>query len=943
MRPFLFPSPMPMTSSHLRLSLLAVALAATPAFAQTTPTEAAPVPHRAEPLGGALSTFAAAHGVALSFDPALTRGRHAPTTAEGLDVDAGFAALLQGSGLRAVRRADGSYTVQPAPSPALTTRRLRPLRVGSVASRDFLYAEGMTLDQDYLQGYAKGNGDLGSLLRINPAVQFSNTGWSARNGGEIRPVDFSINGAPFYQNLFLIDGANFNNDLDPASNVAPGHNGDAYSSINVPSAAQGITVDPDLLEKVTVYDSNVPAAYGGFTGGVIDASSRTAGDRLSGKVWFRMARSAWNELIMHPGQAENFEESAQPTFQQQYDKYKVGARLEGRSRNGIGLIGTVTRTRSEIPLRAYNGGKVSPNDDFKRTQVRESTAATLAADWSNGEGLTLRANVSYSPTDDAYFIHSSRNSWFNLKSGGPVASLRADYDTGTWSFGNALTYSDLESSRRSDYDYFKTWAPSEDKNWGVGNYSQEGSWGNIDQRDRKIGYRFSASRERFQWGTAEHHLTFGAGVQRRNADYERLNDHYNYQTPRTATSCMLTTGVEDTDSCSLSPVFTRTSVLAAGKGQYFSKLVLYHAGAFEVSGTEWDAYVQDDIRIGDVSLRPGVRLDRNDFWKGTHISPRFAASWDVGGTGNSVLTVGRNRYYGRNFFTYLLSEGRERLQEDLTRTSSSTPWESLTGTRATTANRVSDLDTPYTDEWSLAWRQQFAGLDINVKYVDRSNRDDIVRQRITDTYDKGVYKAVLYEYANAGRSRSSTYTLSVSPQQPLTLWGSQSTAQLALDHTESRRSYNTYEDATTPTSIGDFYELISYHGKAIHRYDLPARDYVRPWSARLATRTEIPAAGLTWSNFFSFRAGYEGLLKTSRYEPHGDDLLVVYEDIRNPSGWTWDATLQYAFAAKANQEVYVRVEVQNVLNRSNRISGTTATTTYYEPGRSYWLELGYSF
>jgi len=932
-----------MNSNRLRVSLLAAALVATPVFAQTAADAPAASPATAAPLGSALSTFAAERGVALSFDPALTRGRQAAPVTPGLDVDAGFTALLQGSGLRAVRRADGSYTLQAAPAPAATVRQMRPLRVGSVASRDFLYAEGMTLDQDYLQGYAKGNGDLGSLLRINPAVQFSNTGWSARNGGEIRPVDFSINGAPFYQNLFLIDGANFNNDLDPASNAAPGHNGDAYSTVNVPSAAQGITVDPDLLEKVTIYDSNVPAAYGGFTGGVIDATSRTAGDSLSGKVWFRMARSAWNEVIMHPGQAESFEESAQPTFQQEYDKYKLGARLEGRTRNGIGLIGTVTRTRSEIPLRAYSGGKVSPNDDLKRTQVRESTAATLAADWNNGEGLQLRANVSYSPTDDAYFIPNTRNSGFNLKSGGPVVSLRADYDTGTWSFSNALTYSDLESSRRSDYDYYKTWAPSEDMNWGVSTYSQEGSWGSVDQRDRKIGYRFSASRERFQWGATEHHLTFGAGVQRRNADYERLNDQYVYQTPRTATSCMLTTGVEDTDSCSLSPVFTRTSAVAAGTGQYFSKLVLYHAGAFEVSGTEWDAYLQDDIRIGNFSLRPGVRLDRNDFWKGTNLSPRFAASWDIGGTGNSVLTVGRNRYYGRNFFTYLLSEGREALQEERSRTSSATPWDSIEGTRATTANRVADLDTPYTDEWSVAWRQQFAGLDINVKYVDRRNRGDIVRKRITDSYDKTVYKTALYEYANAGRSSSGTYTLSVSPQEPLTVWGTRSTAQLALDHTESKRSYNTYEDATTATSIGDFYELVSYHGNAIHRYDLPARDYVRPWSARLATRTEIPAAGLTWSNFFSFRAGYEGLLKTSRYEQHGDDLLVVYEDVRNPSGWTWDTTLQYALAARANQEAYVRVEVQNVLNRSNRITGTTATTAYYEPGRSYWLELGYSF
>jgi outer membrane receptor protein involved in Fe transport len=71
--------------------------------------------------------------------------------------------------------------------------------------------------------------------------------------------------------------------------------------------------------------------------------------------------------------------------------------------------------------------------------------------------------------------------------------------------------------------------------------------------------------------------------------------------------------------------------------------------------------------------------------------------------------------------------------------------------------------------------------------------------------------------------------------------------------------------------------------------------------------------------------------------------VPVYADTRYPGGWTWDTTLEYSLALPRDQEAYVRVEAQNVLNRSNRILGSTAGSTFYEPGRSYWLELGYRF
>ncbi|MGE8641358.1 MAG: secretin and TonB N-terminal domain-containing protein, partial [Achromobacter sp.] len=100
------------------LVLAAMAGAAlSPAPAQAQPSgSAAAARHSvnvpAGALGAALSSFAQQTQVLLSFDPALAEGMETAGLQGGYGVDQGFAALLAGTGLEAVRRADGDYLVQ---------------------------------------------------------------------------------------------------------------------------------------------------------------------------------------------------------------------------------------------------------------------------------------------------------------------------------------------------------------------------------------------------------------------------------------------------------------------------------------------------------------------------------------------------------------------------------------------------------------------------------------------------------------------------------------------------------------------------------------------------------------------------------------------------------------------------------------------------------------
>ncbi|HEY9272564.1 TonB-dependent receptor [Achromobacter sp.] len=94
------------------------AQAAGPA-ATSTSVRAYDVP--AGPLAGALSRYADQANVLLSVPAAMTAGKTSPGVRGTHTVDGGFRQLLNGTGLEALRQADGGYSLRPAPVSAETT------------------------------------------------------------------------------------------------------------------------------------------------------------------------------------------------------------------------------------------------------------------------------------------------------------------------------------------------------------------------------------------------------------------------------------------------------------------------------------------------------------------------------------------------------------------------------------------------------------------------------------------------------------------------------------------------------------------------------------------------------------------------------------------------------------------------------------------------------
>ena len=84
------------------------------------------------PLSSALSRFAGEAGVMLSVDGSLLDGRQSSGLSGQYGVDEGFEALLQGSGLQAVRNAQGTYSLAPRAEPSSSVE-LKPMVVEGFA------------------------------------------------------------------------------------------------------------------------------------------------------------------------------------------------------------------------------------------------------------------------------------------------------------------------------------------------------------------------------------------------------------------------------------------------------------------------------------------------------------------------------------------------------------------------------------------------------------------------------------------------------------------------------------------------------------------------------------------------------------------------------------------------------------------------------------------
>lgn len=176
------------------------------------------------------------------------------------------------------------------------------------------------------------NGNVSDLLQSNPNVRFQDTTDASENQGEIQPDNVSFHSERFYNNAWLIDGLSNNDNIHPGSNNGlPTAHPDGQAPKDLPAGGtQSFWINTDIIDSVDVYDSNISAKYGQFTGGVIDAKLKTADtEKISGSISYRTTRDNWTQFHIYgetpEKQKKNEEEfnSAQKLYHQpQFIKQK---------------------------------------------------------------------------------------------------------------------------------------------------------------------------------------------------------------------------------------------------------------------------------------------------------------------------------------------------------------------------------------------------------------------------------------------------------------------------------------------------------------------------------------------------------------------------------------------------------------------------------------------
>lgn len=132
------------------------------------------------------------------------------------------------------------------------------------------FSSSKVLNKQDLNLITSKDGSITEYLKTNPNITFSKRARSSTESGEISPKDISINGASHYQNNFMVDNFNFNDDINLAGYTTLFKNTWRGATLGT----QAINLNGDLLENIEVFDSTISAKYGDFQGGVIKSKRK---------------------------------------------------------------------------------------------------------------------------------------------------------------------------------------------------------------------------------------------------------------------------------------------------------------------------------------------------------------------------------------------------------------------------------------------------------------------------------------------------------------------------------------------------------------------------------------------------------------------------------------------------------------------------------------------
>lgn len=248
-----------------------------------------------------------------------------------------------------------------------------------------------SISQRTLENVPTTSRNFSSVLAIAPGVRQEVKGGNAGVGG------FSVDGASGSENAYFIDGAEI-------------------SDVRRGSLGQSAAAPVDFFQEINIRSSGFEAEYGGATGGVINAISRSGQNDFHGTVYAQFTSSGLNAKDRPYYQRSPLNADARDFFQPGEDRYSIwypGFTLGGRiikdkiffftgyspeveRTRRTNAYTTGTRTFDQENLRHYMLNRV----DYNITQKIQANASWIWSPLKHMGNLPTRDVRVAAPTND---------------------------------------------------------------------------------------------------------------------------------------------------------------------------------------------------------------------------------------------------------------------------------------------------------------------------------------------------------------------------------------------------------------------------------------------------------------------------------------------------------------------------------------------------------------
>lgn len=747
-----------------------------------------------------------------------------------------------------------------------------------------------TLSSDEISKTPTSNGNITDYLRSNPHIRYENSDQNGFQRGEIKPENISINGADPNQTAYFVDNVNINNDLAIDSSIFDG----AMQVVPGISHTQAYFFDATMLSKVEVQDSNISASLGGFMGGAVIAKTKQYSGTDSIKLKYRTTNSSWAKMeagdsVQKILKQVRPDDSGAAELQPKYNKQTFNILAEKRLNDNLGMVFGYSRRTSSIEQNRLIGYKTATTEAQldKQNHQRLSDNLLLNFNWTPQEKERIELGLRYSNYKELkYFKENIGNnvSDYHQALGTTLAWVHS-FDSGVWT--NTLAYDRFKDKRKSSSNSVETTSVSDENDEPLYNF-EKGGYGNSRLTQDNLHFSTEYVMDPFYLASTEHSISIGSIYQATK---------YQFYRPQNVHSKVV-------------------QVILGANGNNPKKTILLESttskGRVKTTYQNIVAYAEDLIKWNKFELRPGIRIERDDYLKNNNIAPRFVARyhpWDDTG-----FTLGLNRYYGRSFASLKLANRILKINDDSTRQH----------------QNFSSLKTPYADELSLSFDQNMGNLALKLGYIHRDNKNRIMLKK----------ESAKSFYINGHNFGVDIYTFQLNNIEPWKLGKTYWTTSLGFDWLNTKRADVSNEF--------DPNELVYLDGKLMTRSQMlqQVNSSTEDWIARLGIDMTIPDYDITWSNKVYMKAPIRryDLINSDNDD---DDAPPRYRSYHYGRHTQWDSSIRWQPTIRGKHSVYMQVDILNVLNKTRKNKVTTISTSdeygVYTPGREFWLEVGYQF